>query len=235
MINNNKVLAIIPARGGSKGLPHKNILPLCGKPLINYTIEAALKSEYIDTIMVSTDDEEIANLAKQAGAEIPFLRPSYLATDTATSFDVIINCLKWYRNQGENYHYFILLQPTSPLRTDEDINAAFELLKNKNAKAIVSVCESDHHPYWMNTLPLDQNMNFFEKHEYTNKMRQQLPTFYRLNGAIYLSEVDYFEEQKSFMGQKTFALIMNKMHSVDIDDRLDLKFAEFLLKHNISD
>ena len=232
MLSNKKIIAIIPARGGSKGLPGKNIIPLCGKPLINYTIEAALKVDYIDTVMVSTDNYNIAQIAKNAGAEIPFIRPSSLATDTATSFDVVLNCIKWYKIQNITYDYFILLQPTSPLRTYEDINLAVDLLITKKAKAIVSVCESDHHPFWMNTLPLDQNMNFFEKQEYANIGRQQLPIFYRFNGAIYLSEVNYFLEQQSFLGAKTYALIMDKMHSIDIDDHLDLKFAEFLMKNH---
>lgn len=231
MINNKKVLAIIPARGGSKGLPRKNILPICDKPLITYTIEAALNCAYIDSVMVSTEDDEIATVSKAAGAEVPFKRSSDLATDTATTYDVILDCLNWNKNQGEKFDYFILLQPTSPLRTVKDINLAVDALLSRKAKAIVSVCESDHHPYWMNTLPLNQNMVNFEDQKYTKKGRQQLPTYYRQNGAIYLSEVNYFEKQKSFIGPKTYAYIMNKNHSVDIDDEFDLKFAQFLYKN----
>jgi len=229
MIRNRKVLAIIPARGGSKGLPRKNITFLCNKPLINHTIEQALLCQYIDNVMVTTDDIEIAEIAEIAGAEIPFLRKSSLATDSASTYDVIIDCLNWYRNIGVLYEYFILLQPTSPLRTIEDINNAFELLKTKKAKSIVSVCESDHHPYWMNILPADQNMHSFENPKYANLGRQELPMYYRQNGAIYLAEVKYFSKLESFIGNKTYAQIMNKMHSIDIDDILDLKFAEFLL------
>ncbi len=230
MIEGKRVIAIIPARGGSKGLPRKNILPLCNKPLISYTIESALQCDFIDCVMVSTDDNEIAEISKSAGAEIPYLRPPHLATDTATSYDVILDCLNWYSNHAESFDYFILLQPTSPLRTKADIDSAFKLLIDKKAKAIVSVCESDHHPYWMNTLPPDHNLNLFEKEEYRNIGRQQLPTYYRLNGAIYLTEINYFLEQKSFMGKDSYALVMNKMHSIDIDDKFDFSIAEFILK-----
>lgn len=229
MIDNKKVLAIIPARGGSKGLPRKNILPLFGKPLINYSIEAALISEYIDLVTVSTDDLEIAETAKNAGANVPFIRPAELATDIASSYDVILHCLNWYKEDGIDFDYFILLQPTSPLRKIDDINAAFKLFKVKNAKAIVSVCEAEHHPFGMNILPTNHNMNLFEKQEYANLGRQQLPVYFRINGAIYLSEVKYFKEQMSFIGSDTYALIMKKSHSVDIDDEIDFEFIKFLL------
>ena len=231
MIDNKKILAIIPARGGSKGLPRKNILPLCGKPLINFSIEAALLSEYIDLVTVSTDDPEIAETAKKAGANVPFIRPAELATDRASSSDVILHCLNWHTENGIDFDYFILLQPTSPLRNSDDINAAFELLEIRNAKTIVSVCQAEHHPYGMNTLPADYNMNLFEKPEYTSLGRQQLPTYYRINGAIYLSEVNYFKEQMSFMGPNTYAMVMSKSHSVDIDDELDFEFVQFLFEN----
>ena len=230
MIDNKNVLAIIPARGGSKGLPRKNILPLCGKPLINYTIEQSIRCQYIDRVVVSTDDSEIAEIALLAGANLPFIRPDYLSTDTATSFDVIMHCLNWHEENRFDFGYLIFLQPTSPLRTLEDINLAFKLIENLNAKAIVTVCESEHHPFGMNTLPSNNNMNEFEKPEYERQPRQQLPKYFRINGAIYLSEIKYFKSQMSFLGPQTFAMIMDKSHSIDIDDEIDLEFANFYME-----
>ena len=147
MIKGKTVLAVIPARGGSKRLPRKNCLLLQGKPLIVYSIEAAKESVYIDEVVVSTDDEEIASLARQAGASVPFLRPAELSTDEASSVDVVAHALNYYQvNEKKLFDYVVLLQPTSPLRTAAHINQALELLKEKKADAIVSVCEAEHSP-----------------------------------------------------------------------------------------
>jgi len=231
MYKEKTILGLIPARGGSKGLPRKNIRPLLGKPLIAWTIEQAKVSKYVDKVVVSTDDEEIAEVAKQYGAKVPFMRPKELARDDTPGIDVVFHAMNWFtKNKNKQYDLIILLQPTSPLRTAEDIDKAIELLFLKKAKAIVSVCEVDHHPLWTNTLPENGCMKDFIRKEIMNKNRQELPTFYGLNGAIYLAYWDYIKEQKGFFGKETFAYIMPKERSVDIDSELDLKLAEILMK-----
>jgi len=226
-----KVLAIIPARGGSKGLPGKNIKELCGKPLIAYTIEQASSCGDIDRIVVSTDDREIAEVAKKYGEEVPFMRPSGLANDTASTIAVIFHAINWLKEHKDyRPEYILKLQPTSPLRSSEDIDGAIGMLKNKDAQAVVSVCETGHHPWWSNTLPRNSNMKNFLRLEILNKRRQDLPVFYQLNGAIYLAELDYFFEHNGFFGPDTFAYKMSKEHSVDIDSNVDFKLAALLLE-----
>jgi len=234
MIKDKKVLAIIPARGGSKGLPRKNIRPLLGKPLIAWTIEQALASKYLDRVIVSTEDEEIAKISKKFGAEVPFMRPKELATNEAKGIDVVLHTINWMDKNNKFYDLIILLQPTSPLRTSEDIDKAIELLLLKKAKSIVSVCKTKHHPYWSNTLPEDRCMKDFIKREIMNKNRQELPIFYRLNGAIYLSHCNYLKEQRSFLSKQTFAYIMSQWRSVDIDNKLDLELAKILMSEKTS-
>jgi len=232
MHKNKTILGLIPARGGSKGLPRKNIKTLLDKPLIAWTIEQALASKYLDRVIVSTDDEEIAEVSKEYGAEVPFLRPEELATDEAKGIDVVLYAIDWMERNDKPYDLLMLLQPTSPLRTSNDIDKAIELLFQKNAQAIVSVCEVDHHPYWSNTLPDDGCMKDFIKPEVTNKNRQELPIFYRLNGAIYLAYSDYLKEKRSFLGKDTFAYIMPQRRSVDIDNEVDFKLAGIVIREN---
>ena len=236
MYKGQNILGLIPARGGSKGLPRKNIKLLLGKPLIAWTIEQALTSKYLDRIIVSTDDKEIAEISKKYGAEIPFMRPKELAEDNAKGIDVVLHAIDWFRgnDKRKQYDLIMLLQPTSPLRSSEDIDKAIELLFLKKAKAIVSVCEVDHHPLWANTLPEDGCMKDFIKQEIMNKNRQELPVFYRLNGAIYLSYCNYIKEQKSFFNNETFAYIMPRERSIDIDNEIDFRLAEIFIKNNVS-
>lgn len=229
MFNGKQILAIIPARGGSKGLPGKNIRPLGGKPLIGWSIDAANQSQYIDSVTVNTDYPEIADISQKIGARIPFLRPEALATDSASSHDMIIHTIDWHERHGENYDLILLLQPTSPLRTAQDIDKAIELFFQQEAQAIVSVCPCDHHPWWTNSLPDDSNMRDFLRPEVLKTNRQGLPTHYRLNGAIYMADIDFLRGNGSFFGPKTFALKMVKEHSVDIDDIVDFQLAELLL------
>lgn len=231
MINGKRILAIIPARSGSKGLPGKNIKDLCGKPLIAWTIEQTLGCGIVDKIVVSTDDRKIAEVAKKYGAEVPFIRPTELASDTASTIDVILHTVDWFE-KNENYQptHILLLQPTSPLRTAADIKGAIQTLKDKNARAVVSVCETDHHPWWSNTLPENDNMKDFLRPEILNKRRQDLPVFYRLNGAIYLADTDYLYKCNGFLGPNTFAYEMPKERSIDIDSALDFKLAALLLE-----
>ena len=152
MFNNNRILAIIPARGGSKGIPHKNIIDLCGKPLVAYTIDAALNSKYIDYVMVSTDDEKIADVAKAYGAKVPFMRPAVLASDTAKTLDTILYSIKKLSDMGEEFLDFVLLQPTEPLRISNDIDAAIEKYYENNRQSLVSVSEVDDHPILIRTI-----------------------------------------------------------------------------------
>ena len=223
---NKTFLAIIPARGGSKRLPRKNILDLCGKPLISWSIEAALKSKYISKVVVSSDDEEILNISSNFGADI-LKRPYELANDTATTFDAIKHTI----NNLEKYDYIVLLQPTSPLRNEKHIDEAIELLEEKQADAIVSVCEMDHSPLWSNTLPKDGNMRGFLREEILNKRSQDLEKYYRLNGAVYICKTDKLLENKSFfLKDNIFAYIMDRKSSIDIDEEIDFLFAERVIE-----
>ncbi len=233
MYNGSSILGIIPARGGSKGLPRKNIRPLLGKPLIAWTIEQALSSEYIDRVIVSTEDEEIAEISKKFGAEVPFIRSRELASDNAEQIDVIIHAINRLEMNNDFHDLVILLQPTSPLRTSKDIDSSVELLSLKNAKAIVSVCEVEHHPYWTNILPSDGCMENFLRPEIINKNRQELPVFFRLNGAVYLAYSDYLKAQRKFFGKKTFAYLMPRERSVDIDTDIDFRLAEILMSKRV--
>ena len=226
MYTNKTFLAIIPARGGSKRLPRKNVLDLCGKPLIAYTIEAALKSKYIDKVIVSSDDEEILNISSNFGADI-IKRPIDLANDTATTFDTIKHTI----DNFEKYDYIVLLQPTSPLRNEKHIDEAIQLLEEKNADSIISVCEMDHSPLWSNTLPKDGNMSNFLKDEILNKRSQDLEKYYRLNGAIYICKTEKLLENKGFfLKDNIFAYKMDRESSIDIDEEMDFKIAETFIK-----
>ena len=230
MYNNKKFLAIIPARSGSKGLKDKNIKLLNDKPLISYTIEAAKKSGIFDYIIVSTDSSNYASISRQYGAEIPFLRSEELSSDTASSTDVIIDVINRLEKLDIKFDFFVLLQPTSPLRNEDDIRSATELLFAKSADSIVSVCESEYSPELMNILDESYNLtNFISKNE--NKRRQDLSKYYRLNGAIYICDTKYFKKNKDFYGPKSYAYIMEKFNSVDIDEQLDFIIAESLIKY----
>ncbi len=234
MHSGKRILGIIPARSGSKGLHRKNILLLNGKPLIAWTIEQARASSYLDKVIVSTDDEEIASIAKVCGADVPFIRPKELATDGAKTFDVITHALNWFEKNLDAFDLFVLLQPTSPLRTSGDIDGAIKLLFAKKYQAVISVCETEHHPYWSNILPAGNSMDNFLRPELVNKNRQELPTFYRINGAVYAAFCDYVKAQQGFFGKGTYAYIMPKERSIDIDTVMDFKFAEFMLQRNSS-
>jgi CMP-N-acetylneuraminic acid synthetase len=226
MYKNKTFLAIIPARGGSKRLPRKNVLELNGKPLIAYSIEAGLKSKYIDKVIVSSDDDEILNISKQFRADI-VKRPDELASDTATSFDATKHTIE----NTKRYDYVILLQPTSPLRDCRQIDEAIKLLESKNADAIVGVCEMDHSPLWSNTLDDSLSMKSFLKDEVLNKRSQDLKSYYRLNGAIYICKIDKLLEEKSFfLKENIFAYKMDRKSSIDIDEKIDFKMAEILIE-----
>jgi len=218
-------LAIIPARGGSKRLPNKNILNLNGKPLIAYSIEAALQSKYINNVVVSSDSDNILNIAKSFKAQT-IKRPDYLATDTAKSFDAIKHTIE----NMPHYDYIVLLQPTSPLRDANNIDQAINLLEQKNADAIISVSAMEHSPLWANTLDDNLSMKNFLKDEVLNKRSQDLETYYRLNGAIYIAKTNkLLEEETFFLKDNIFAYIMSRENSIDIDEDIDFQLAKIIL------
>jgi len=229
MYKGKEILAVIPARGGSKGLPGKNIKLIAGKPLIAWSIEAAKESRYVDEVIISTDSQEIADVAASWGGNVPFLRPAELATDEARGIDVILHAINWMRSHTSRFSLVVVLQPTSPLRTSEDIDNAVELYFGKNANAIVSVCKAEHHPWWSNTLQEDGDMKNFLRPETQNTNRQDLPTYFRLNGALYLADINFLERSNTFISEGTFAYLMPQEKSVDIDTHTDFLLAEILL------
>ncbi len=225
-----KNIAIIPARSGSKGLKDKNIKLLNGKPLLAYTIEAALKSKCFDTVMVSTDSKKYAKIAMEYGAEVPFLRSQETSKDSASPWEVVKEVLENYRALGKEYDTFTLLQPTSPLRTAQDIRNAYKELKEKNANAVVSMCELECSMHLVNTLPKSLSMKGFISDEQYNKRRQEIQPYYRFNGAIYISKVKTFMKHMNIYNDKCYAYIRDRSRSYDIDDKNDLKIVEALLK-----
>lgn len=225
-------IAIIPARGGSKRLPGKNIKKLFGKPLIEWTIDSALKSKCFDKVIVSTDSVEIMEIAVHAGAEVPYLRPPELSTDTATTNDVITDVVDWLEQKGVEITTVMILQPTSPLRTEKDIEQAFELMYEKKAEAIVSVCKVEHPIQYCNILPDDLSLNNFIDLE-NIKRSQDLPAFYRINGAIYLFNRSYVSNISKIYSEGTYAYIMNNSNSIDIDEQIDFDFAEILMSKRV--
>lgn len=226
-----KTLGIITARSGSKGVKDKNIKVLNGKELIAYTIEAAISSKCFDTVMVSTDSDKYKEVSLKYGAEVPFLRSKRAATDEASTKDVVIEVLNNYKKRGEMYDRFMILQPTSPLRTFKNIQEAIGLYDGLNADGIVSVCETEHSPLWCNVLTKNKSLKGFLENN-NNYRRQNLETYYRLNGAIYLYNTRYYLENDDVYGENVFAYIMKKEESVDIDTQLDFDFAEFLMMKN---
>ncbi len=222
-------MAVIPARSGSKGLKDKNIREINGKPLMAYAIEAAQKSDLYDCIHVSTDSGRYAEIAREYGAEVPFLRNKELSSDLATTWDAMRFVLREYRNLGKDFDTITVLQPTSPLRDWRDVQKAFRLFQDKQADSVVGVCEMEHSPLWSNTLPEDHCLKGFIREE-VNGPRQKLSEYYRLNGAIYIIKAQFLLEYGNLYGEHGYAYIMSKEHSIDIDDELDFAIAEILMK-----
>lgn len=225
------VLAIIPARGGSKSVPRKNMSMVAGRPLIAWTIEVALACSALDRVIVSTDDKEIIEISQQYGAEAPFLRPLRLAQDDTSSIDTLIHAVKWLEKQ-QNYQpdYVMMLQPTSPLRTVEDIELAIQIIREKEADSVVSVCVAHHHPYWTKRIVNDGQLTDFLTLDRSYPRRQELPEVYALNGAIYLVRREILLEVKTFYTGRTYAYVMHSRHSLDIDNSWDLHLADLILK-----
>lgn len=225
------ILTIITARGGSKGIKRKNVQLVGGQPLIAWTIQAARRAHAVSRVVVNTDNQEIASVAQQFGAEVPFMRPESLAQDKTPSMDVLIHAIQWFR-EYEDYmpDYLLLLQPTSPLREAADIDAAIELAQAKDAEAIVSVSPTHAHPYWMKTISEDGRLEDFLTIEKRFANRQSLPEVYMLNGALYLAKPQVLLDQQTWFTDKTYAYIIPQERSLDIDTPWEMKLADWLLK-----
>jgi N-acylneuraminate cytidylyltransferase/CMP-N,N'-diacetyllegionaminic acid synthase len=225
------VVAVIPARGGSKGLPGKNIVPLMGKPLICYTIEAAKNSKYVTRIIVSTDDEKIAKIAKENGAEVPFLRPADLAKDETPSLPVVQHAVKYIEDaEGCIMDVIVLLQPTSPLRNETYIDDAVEKILGTGADSVITVCRVKQHPYW-NFIAKGDSLCPFIRNDVNPTRRQDLPETYAPNGAVYVVRRDVLFNQNSILGKDIRAVVMPVEESIDIDGYFDLFIAEMTLKY----
>ena len=233
MINNKKIIGIVPARIGSKGLKFKNLKKLNSKPLIFWPIKTLKKSKYIDKIILNTDSKKIRNLGTKIGAEAPFLRPKYLASDKSKISDTIIHTIRYFEKKKIFFDYLLLLEPTSPLTTTEDIDNAIEVLEKskKNADALVSIAENvTAHPKFCVKLDSNQMIKTYDTKFY-NINRQELDKTYFYSGNFYLSKVDSFIKQKTFYHNKTKAIISSKAKSFEIDDELDFFIVEKIMKH----
>jgi CMP-N-acetylneuraminic acid synthetase len=220
---------MIPARGGSKRLEKKNIVSFCGKPLVAYTIEAALKSHFITRTIVSTEDDEIAEISRSYGAEV-LKRPDELAKDETPTNDVILHVLEKLKST-ERYipTFLVLLQPTSPLRTTDDIDKAIEQFRQSRNESLISVTQYDHSPYWAFTIKKGLLTSVFGDSKL--KRSQEVPPLYRPNGALYITRTETFQKYKSFYTKQMTPFLMPRERSIDIDDELDLVFAELIYKH----
>jgi CMP-N-acetylneuraminic acid synthetase len=229
MIGSKKVISVIPARGGSKRLPGKNVLKLNGTPLIVYSIQSALSCHLIDKVIVSTDSRIIADAAKDAGAEVD-MRSEELSTDAATTIDVLKDLLV----RLDSYEICVTLQPTSPLRTVDDITESLELFDKMSADAVISVCKVEHPPQWINTIGSKGEMDDFLREEFQSKRSQDLGDYYRLNGAIYCNSVQVLLNSNSpVFKSNCYAYVMPPNRSVDIDTKEDFDLADYYITKNL--
>lgn len=228
MIANKRVLAIIPARGGSKGVYRKNIRFLDGKPLIAWTIEVARQSKYIDRLILSSEDEEIIKIAKSYNCDVPFVRPRYLAQDTTPGIAPILHALE----QLSGYDLIVLLQPTSPFRNVSDIDKSIEKLFEMQSPACVSVTETNLSPQWMYKVDEKEKLKQLIKQDELIERRQELPKTYILNGAVYVAETEWLKEKQSFLTNQTIAFVMPKERSYDIDTEEDFLWCEYVCRSN---
>jgi len=228
MIRKKNILAIIPARGGSKGIPRKNIKLLFGKPLISYSITEALKSIYINKVIVSTEDSEIAKISQKYGAEV-LERPNELATDTADSDEVIFHVLQELKKKHFRTDLVVFLQPTSPLRRATDIDTAIKIFCDHDCDSVISVSEPPHSPFWCFTIENTFLKPIFDE-RFLHTRRQDLPVSYIPNGAIYISTPEKLTHNNGFYGKKIIPYIMSPETSIDIDNRNDFAIAEMAMK-----
>jgi CMP-N,N'-diacetyllegionaminic acid synthase len=228
-----ETLALVVARGGSKGVPRKNIAPVGGKPLIAWTIAAALGSGFIDRLILSTDDQEIADVALSHGCEVPFLRPSELARDESSGFDVCEHALRWIEaNGGGLPDYLLVLQPTSPLRTTADIDDAMRLIIARRAPALIGVCAAAPHPYIARRMLADGTLVDFHDFGEAPVRRQDYPPACCINGAIYIVTPETLLNLRTFQPPGTLAFMMPPERSLDIDTSWDLRVADLILSNH---
>lgn len=231
-----RIIAIIPARSGSKGLPDKNIIEVCGRPLIDYTIKVALESKCFDTVMVSTDSKRYADISKKCGAEVPFLRSEYTSGDTAGTWDAVREVLINYKKMGEFFDYAAVLQPTSPLRSVEDIKGAYNLLMKKDVGNVVTVTEAAHPVQWCFPLTQSKSLADYAASPYNQMRRQDLEKYYQENGAVYLVKAEkILDSAYNLYQDDCYAYIMPRERSIDIDGKMDLLVLEALIKEKEND
>jgi len=220
-------VAIVPARGGSKGIPRKNLCPVLGRPLLHYSVMAGLGASSVDRVVVSTEDAEIARVAAGMGAEV-LDRPAGLATDEAPTIDVVLHALDALEAQGQTVGAVVLLQPTSPLRTAADVDAAVGLWREGGCDSVVSVAMSDHPPQWSFTIEGGLLRPLFED-KFLRMRRQEVPATYRTVGAVFVASRDTLRRHHGFYGGRVRPYVMPKERSVDVDTELDLALVELLM------
>ncbi|MBF0483581.1 MAG: acylneuraminate cytidylyltransferase family protein [Candidatus Omnitrophica bacterium] len=229
MYKGKKIIAIIPARGGSKGLPQKNILPVAGKPLIAYSIEQALACPYIDQVLVSTDSAEIGDIAKKYGAEVPFLRPAHLALDKSSTMDVLLHAVTFLEEHGEKFEVMVLLHVTAPLRSVDDISNSISMLVDGDYDDVFSVSDAHRSPYFN---MVEKKDHFYAPVISTDFVsRQQTPQVYDLNASIYVWWVEVFKRSPKVYLPKSGVYVMPKERSVDVDDAFDFFMVQCLMDH----
>lgn len=226
MFGEKRILAIIPARGGSKGIPRKNIISLCGEPLISYTIKEALCSRYIDYVMVSTEDEEIASVSRKYGANIPFMRPREMSSDQSKTIDAIMYSLNELEKTNKVFDILVILQPTSPLRTVNDIDGAIRFFFDNDCNSLMSVSEVENNPLLIRSITGNKAIPLMNRN--STCRRQDMEKFYVVNGAIYINEIAYINSCTSFNDNDT-PYVIDRSHAVDIDEFKDIVLAEYFL------
>lgn len=233
MINQQKILAIIPARGGSKGLPGKNIRPLQGMPLVGWPIKAALNSRYIDRVIVTTDDIQIADIAREQGAEVPFIRPAHLALDTSPSSDAILHALDVCTESDGEYGYIVVLEPTSPLTESADIDAALERLILNKGLSIVGVSKVEAaNPIFCATIDATQFLKPFNREHFSQPIRRQdTDELYFFDGSLYISDVAHYRKTQTFYHESTLPYVVPAWKSLEIDTLLDFLMVETVLNN----
>jgi CMP-N,N'-diacetyllegionaminic acid synthase len=229
MIGDKRILAVIPARGGSKGVSRKNIRDLAGKPLIGWAIEAAKKSKYIDRLILSSEDPEIIKVAKSYGCDVPFVRVSELAQDDTPGIDVVLDAVQ----RCPGYTHVLLLQPTSPFRTCKHIDAFIEDFNQKKSNCTASVTTPDKHPMWSFSMTEESALSPFINDTISSN-RQALPAAYVLNGALYMAKINWLWENKSFINSETNGFYMSRESSMDIDTELDFEICTCLMKKRLT-
>ena len=229
MYKNKKILAVIPARGGSKGVPRKNIIEVGGHPLIKYTIDCGKNSKYLDRVVISTEDLLIKRVAEENGGDVPFLRPKELAEDTSKTIDCIAHAVNTLKSMGEEYDYVMILQNTVPLRKSWHVDESIEMLIDSSERSLVSISEVDEHPILMRTLNEDKTVKNLLQMNSTMR-RQDFPKFYKVDGAIAIQKIDDEFNLETSINDGKLGYVIERKYSTDIDNYLDIKIIEYYLE-----